>query len=69
MKKLPITNINKFKKRPWTTPWESNCEVFLSRANGCWHYQRKNRLLEGIKINWEGNPFNINVVNEYVLEK
>ena len=68
MKNLPLTNFDKFEKKLWTdhTP---NCEVFWSVASVTFHYQRKNDEREGIENIWKGNPFDLYINCNYVLEK
>jgi len=66
MKKLPLTNIDKFEKVHCSKPWSPNCEVFW-RGRIPYHFQRKNDELEGIKITWARNPFELQHI--YILEK
>ena len=69
MKKLPLTNLNKFKKVSWEIPCPSNCETFWLGIYTR-HVHRKNRQQEGIKIIWKGNPFGlIYYTDNYILEK
>ena len=68
MKALPIRNIEKFEKNDWKTPCPPNCELFWC-GSYTYHYLRKTDLQEGIKIIWDGNPFDLDIYSNYVLEK
>ena len=67
MKKLPLTNIEKFKKAR-NIPWPPNSEVFWC-GRYTHHDLRKTYLQEGIVIIWEGNPFELDINFDYILEK
>ena len=68
MKKLPLTNFDKFEKKHWTdrTP---NCELFWCGRVATHHYQYKNYQEEGIEIEWKGNPFGLDYKFDYILKK
>ena len=68
MKKLPITNFDKFEKK-YSTRYSRNCEMFW-HGMSTYHYQYKNSQTEGIEVKWEGNPFKLIYYSDiYVLEK
>jgi len=67
MKKLPITNFEKFKKNSWQ--WSVNREMFWRETKSTHHYQLKNWRIEGIQIKWENNAFELDNYFDYVLEK
>ena len=65
MKKLPITNFDKFEKNGVGT---QNCEIVWFVFN-THYYLRKNDEREGIENIWKGNPFDLYINCNYVLEK
>ena len=67
MKKLPITNFDKFEKK-YSTRYSRNCEMFW-HGTSTYHYQRKNNQPEGIQIEWENNLFELEYNSDYILEK
>jgi len=67
MKKLPLTNFEKFKKNSWQ--WSENRELFWYQMKTTYHYQHKNGEIEGIIIKWEDNLFELEQYFDYVLEK
>ena len=69
MKKLPLTNIDKFEKVFWTNLWSPNCEIFWWGIGNTYHYQHKNYQEEGIEIKWNDNLFDLSRYIPYVLEK
>ena len=69
MKKQLITNFDKFKKRNLFCFLTPNCEIILYGGNTN-HYQLKNDQVDGIKIEWKGNPFLLGpLVELYILNK
>ena len=67
MKNLPIKNFEKFKKIGWPS-WQPNCEVFWYSGD-TYHCQLKNSRPEGIEIKWEDNPFDLDLIFDYILNK
>jgi len=44
--------------------WPPNREVFWITSN-TYHYQAKNDQIEGIRISWKGNPFDLHKISYY----
>lgn len=73
MKKLPLTNKDKwhFEHGKYSLRFiegDTNYEMFWlfdtmveTIDDLTLHYHRVDNMMEGIKIRWEGNPFNFNV--------
>jgi len=69
MKKLPLTNFDKFEKRPLGCGVPSNSELLWAWPKESHYCLVKNNQVEGIKIKLEGNPFNLDFDFDYILEK
>ena len=67
MKKIPITNFEKFVKidcQPY--PWPVNHEIIWIVGNCTYHLRSKNNQRGDIEIKWKGNPFELDF--DYILE-
>ena len=70
MKEPPLTNFDKFEKTNRGVIRSFNYEIlFFTGIYSTCHYQVKNFQIEGVKIGWKGNPFDLAKYRYYKIEK